>query len=363
MSFVSRAQCAIGAIACLTLIAGAAMPAEAAAKAKPRKYIFDDLITPSMMAPLAPEPVRAQTNGAKFFSINSVLAKLDGKAPPVPTVRLASATTDDVVSDAPGGMITVERPNTTTNEPFGLFTFRAPEGVLWRKWRSVQSDIAADMREASNCKTDGATCSEAARKFSLMVDDVRSREGKARIETANRLINTAIRYTRDLIQHAAIDVWSSPLASLNSGRGDCEDYAIAKYVLLREAGVAEQDLRVLLVRDRAVREDHAVLAVRIDGAWTMLDNRYAALSADSELQHFTPLVELDHNGVNMFASPYLSQRTQDDNKAVAPAADSVSTDAAVDASLQPPSIENTEFNSPETTLSLSAGAETLPIFM
>jgi predicted transglutaminase-like cysteine proteinase len=362
MSFVSRAHCAIGAIACLTLIAGAAMPAEAAAKAKPRKHIFDDLITPSMMAPLTPEPVRAQANGAKFFSINSVLAKLDGKAPPTPTVQLASVTSDDVLSDARIDAITVERP-TTTNEPFGLFTFRAPEGVLWRKWRSVQGDIAADMREAANCKLDAATCSEAARRFTLMVDDVRSRDGKARIEAANRLINTAIRYTRDLVQHAAIDVWSSPLASLGSGRGDCEDYAIAKYVLLREAGVAEQDLRVLLVRDRAVREDHAVLAVRIDGAWTVLDNRYAALSSDSELRHFTPLVELDHSGVNMFASPYLSQRTQDGGKAVSPAADSVGDDTTGDASLQPFSIENTEFGSPEITLSLSSSAASLPLFM
>lgn len=362
MSFVSRAHCAIGAIACLTLIANAAMPAEAAAKAKPRKYIFDDLITPSMMAPLAPEPVRTQSNGAKFFSINSVLAKLDGKAPPAQPVRLASVTSDDVVSDAPVDVITVERP-TTTNEPFGLFTFRAPEGVLWRKWRGVQNDIAADLREAANCKTDGATCSEAARRFTLMVDDVRSREGKARIETANRLINTAIRYTSDLIQHATIDVWSSPLSSLSSGRGDCEDYAIAKYVLLREAGVAEQDLRVLLVRDRAVREDHAVLAVRIDGAWTMLDNRYAALSADSELQHFTPLVELDHNGVNMFASPYLSQQTQDGDETVAPAADSFGADAVGDVSVQPSSIEDTEFGKPETTLNLDSGAAAIPLFL
>ncbi|MEH2513021.1 putative transglutaminase-like cysteine proteinase [Nitrobacteraceae bacterium AZCC 1564] len=361
MSFVSRALCVIGAIACLTLIAGSAMPTEAAAKAKPRKYIFDDLITPSMMVPLAPEPVRAQTNGAKFFSINSVLAKLDGKTPPMPTVRLASITSDDVVSDAPGDAITVERP-TTTNEPFGLFTFRAPEGVLWRKWRSVQGDIAADLREAANCKNDNATCSEAARRFTLMVDDVRGREGKARVEAANRLINTAIRYTRDLVQHAAIDVWSSPLASLGSGRGDCEDYAIAKYVLLREAGVAEQDLRVLLVRDRAVREDHAVLAVRLDGVWTVLDNRYAALSMDSELQHFTPLVELDQSGVNMFASPYLGQRTQDDSKAVAPAANSVGADASA-VSLQSAGIENTEFATPENTVSLSSGASSLPVLM
>jgi predicted transglutaminase-like cysteine proteinase len=253
----------------------------------------------------------------------------------------------------------MERP-ATTNEPFGLFTFRAPEGVLWRKWRSVQVDIAADLREAANCKRDGAICSEAARRFTLMVDDVRGREGKARIEAANRLINTAIRYTRDLVQHAAIDVWSSPLASLGSGRGDCEDYAIAKYVLLREAGVAEHDLRVLLVRDRAVREDHAVLAVRLDGAWTVLDNRYGALSADRELQHFTPLVELDHSGVNMFASPYLSQ---DGRKALSPAADSLGTDAAGGVSLQPSSIESTEFSSPENTVSLSSGVASLPMFM
>ena len=26
-------------------------------------------------------------------------------------------------------------------EPFGLFTFRAPEGLLSRKWRGLQSDI------------------------------------------------------------------------------------------------------------------------------------------------------------------------------------------------------------------------------
>ncbi len=84
MSILSRAHCALGAIACLTMIAGTVMPDQAAAKAKPRKYIFDDLITPSMMAPLEPvQPARAQTNGARFFSINSVLAKLDGKAPPM----------------------------------------------------------------------------------------------------------------------------------------------------------------------------------------------------------------------------------------------------------------------------------------
>ena len=29
-------------------------------------------------------------------------------------------------------------------EPFGLFAFRAPEGMLWRKWRGIEADIAKE---------------------------------------------------------------------------------------------------------------------------------------------------------------------------------------------------------------------------
>ena len=54
----------------------------------------------------------------------------------------------------------------------------------------------------------------------------------------NRDINMAIRPTSDLAQWGVTDRWSAPLATLASGRGDCEDYAIAKYVALREAGTS-----------------------------------------------------------------------------------------------------------------------------
>lgn len=320
MSTFSVTRAVIGISFCFSALSLSIFPADAASKAKPRKYIFDDLVTPSMLEPPAP-PVRSQAGaGARFFSINSVLAKLDGKAVPNEPVRLASAASDTVISDAPSDFTRAEPSQSSTNEPFGLFTFRAPEGILWRKWRNVQSQIDKEMNELAACKADVASCSGAAKRFMLMVDDVRERDGAARLEAANRLVNTAIRYTSDLIQHGEVDLWSSPLASLRAGRGDCEDYAIAKYMILREAGIPERELRILLVRDRAVREDHAVLAVRKDSGWTILDNRRAFLSADGDLPQFTPLVTLDSSGVSLFASPYLSQRMNTDAKAVAPAA-------------------------------------------
>ena len=65
--------------------------------------------------------------------------------------------------------------------------------------------------------------------------------------------------------------------TLNRGRGDCEDYALLKYALLREAGFAEDDLRLAIVRLPLLQQDHAVLAVRLEGRWLVLDNRRFAM--------------------------------------------------------------------------------------
>ena len=72
---------------------------------------------------------------AMFFTINAVLAKLDqqrGRGPGA--LRFASLTPSNIATDALPAQ--KEAPAVGT-EPFGLFTFRAPEGVLWRKWRGI----------------------------------------------------------------------------------------------------------------------------------------------------------------------------------------------------------------------------------
>lgn len=315
-----------------------------------------------MLAPLSETPARSpQLSGARFFSINSVLARLDGKTSPNEPVRLASIANDEVVSDAPADLFPSEPAAQKTAEPFGLFTFRAPEGALWRKWRSVRNDIAREMTSVVACKADTASCNRAARRFLLMIGEVQRHQGAVRLEVANRLINTAIRYTSDLIQHGDVDVWSAPLASLDSGRGDCEDYAIAKYVLLRESGVAEQDMRVLLVRDRAARQDHAVLAVRKDQGWTVLDNRSGTLFADDGLPQFMPLAALDTGGVNLFASPYLTQRMNLDGSMPAPAASDMKNAASPDVLIA--DIETADFAVADELSTSASGASTLPLLM
>lgn len=266
-----------------------------------------------------PEAMQAP---ATFFTINAILAKLDrehGRGPHA--VRLAALTPPSTaVTDAsPDGPPSADGPS-VGNEPFGLFTFRAPESLLWRKWRGVEADLAQERVVLERCRSDAASCPSYAAQFLRLVTATKAKSGRAQLEEVNLGVNTAIRYVSDLVQFRELDRWSAPLATFASAKGDCEDYAIAKYAALREAGFPESDMRLLLVRDRTVRQDHAVLAARLDGRWLILDNRWSNLREDNGELNFTPLFAINHDGVQLFAKPYAKAQPSGAGVVATPAA-------------------------------------------
>jgi predicted transglutaminase-like cysteine proteinase len=191
-----------------------------------------------------------------------------------------------------------------SEEPFGLSTTALPESPVQEKWTVVEHDIAADMKTVALCRFDRARCpSAAALRFLSIIDSARGREGLARLGEINRSINLAIRPMSDLTQYHVEDLWSSPLATLAAGAGDCEDYAIAKIVALREAGVAPEDLRLVIMRNTLSGEDHAVVAARLEGHWRLLDNRYLAMLEDVQIRRYHPIFLIDQHEVRRFAEP------------------------------------------------------------
>src|SRR6202045_3858943 len=182
-------------------------------------------------------------------------------------------------------------------EPFGLFAFRLSGGGLREKWLGVQRKLDDEQVQLALCDGDRERCvSPAALRFLAIVDNARAREGLARLGEINRAINLAIRPMSDLAQYGEVDVWSSPLATFGQGAGDCEDYAIAKFVALRQAGISPDDLRIVIMRDTIHGEDHAVAAVRLDGRWLMLDNRRMAMVEDGDVRNYRPLFVIDQTG-------------------------------------------------------------------
>jgi len=160
-----------------------------------------------------------------------------------------------------------------SDEPFGLSTARVTTGAVLEKWSNVERQMDAERLVLRACESSRASCeSRTALQFLAIVDSGRNLQGRARLGHINREINLKIKQMSDLAIYGEDDVWSSPLATLAIGAGDCEDYAIAKFVALQEAGVAADDLRIVILRDDVREEDHAVVAARLDGSWLMLDN-------------------------------------------------------------------------------------------
>jgi len=191
-------------------------------------------------------------------------------------------------------------------EPFGLFAQLLSEGGLREKWLGVEHRLDDERVQLALCDGDRDNCvSPAALQLLAIVDIGRAREGRARLGEINRAINLAIHPMSDLAQYGQIDVWSSPLVTFAHAAGDCEDYAIAKYVALRLAGVAADDLRLVVLHDTVRGEDHAVAAARLDGHWLMLDNNRMAMVEDADVRNYRPLFVLDERGVMRYGEPPL----------------------------------------------------------
>jgi len=119
---------------------------------------------------------------------------------------------------------------------------------------------------------------------------LRGKDAFERIEAVNWYVNKRVRFTDDIRQYGRKDVWSAANETLNRGRGDCEDYAIAKLQMLRRAGIADKDLYLVVVKDLVRRADHAILVVRAAGHMYVLDNGTDELLDTESVSDYRPVI-------------------------------------------------------------------------
>jgi len=194
----------------------------------------------------------------------------------------------------------VEPVSVRRDEPFHTTSVVVPNRHLTQKWQPVQRAIEEELDAISDCARAPDKCSsDGAKKFLHILDETSHYEGRAKLAHLNRAVNLAVKYTPDTRNHGIPDHWATPFDTLASGKGDCEDYAIAKYALLRAMHWPKHDLRVVLVYDQRKREDHAVEAARLGHDWIILDNGLSSISNDIGLLNYHPLFIVDDSGVRM----------------------------------------------------------------
>ena len=123
-----------------------------------------------------------------------------------------------------------------------------------------------------------------------------SRGELERIEAVNRYVNGRVKFVEDSREYGRADLWAEANATLKRGRGDCEDYAIAKLQMLRAAGFSNRDLYLVIVKDLVRRADHAVLVVRAAGHMFVLDNGTNLIADADTVSDYRPILTFAANG-------------------------------------------------------------------
>lgn len=188
-------------------------------------------------------------------------------------------------------------------EPFGRRASEPARGGLQKLWRSASKKLPGERRILALCRINAEKCPAAATRFLALINRAAEEDGWTRIAEINRAINLDIRPVSDITQYGSTELWPTPLMAFASNAGDCKDYAIAKYVALRELGFAEEDLRLVIVHIRGGDEYHAVAAVRFDNRWLVLDNRTSELKYDIDVADYDPKFVIDGDDVKGMTIP------------------------------------------------------------
>jgi len=163
--------------------------------------------------------------------------------------------------------------------------------VLFTKWMGMLQRMRATPEPFEDgCEAQGANYCHL-KQWNAFLLGIKGSAPAAQLDRVNAFMNQ-FPYIEDIVNWGIDDYWETPLEFLRRS-GDCEDYAIAKYMSLRYLGWPVDALRLVVVRDVNLSADHAVLAVYTDGQILILDNQIRQVTNAASIHHYRPYYSIN----------------------------------------------------------------------
>ena len=128
-------------------------------------------------------------------------------------------------------------------------------------------------------------------EWMAFLQSIRDRDFAAQMDAVNRYMNQH-KYVLDIVNWGVEDYWATPYEFLRVN-GDCEDFAIAKFISLRLLGHVADNMRVVVLQDLNLRTPHAVLVVQREGHYWVLDNQIPQVVDSTTIRHYRPIYSVD----------------------------------------------------------------------
>ncbi|MFO7542666.1 MAG: transglutaminase-like cysteine peptidase [Thiobacillus sp.] len=96
----------------------------------------------------------------------------------------------------------------------------------------------------------GAPGTAAVMAWRDLLSETAGQSDMAKLRRVNDFFNRRIRFGEDSDIWGKTDYWATLLESMGRAQGDCEDFAIAKYVTLKQLDIPSEKLRLTYVKAR-----------------------------------------------------------------------------------------------------------------
>jgi len=142
-------------------------------------------------------------------------------------------------------------------------------------------------------------------EWNATIESMKSMPEAQKLKTANNFFNRRIRWVQDPEAWGQKDYWATPLETMGNGKGDCEDFAIAKYAMLLLAGVDVDRLRITYVKaqmggpNSKIHAAHMVLAYypTPSAVPEILDNLITDIYPATKRTDLTPVYGFNSKGL------------------------------------------------------------------
>lgn len=192
------------------------------------------------------------------------------------------------------GLLTIILTMFTSTSVYGQakYTFESAEDFLapaatWPAWQDMLNRHDAELQTIHQCLNDGEACPRKLKGLRHILLRGQDLTPEQQVRLVNRYINKQ-RYKDDRIrsQSVAGNQWETLTEFLQNG-GDCEDFAVAKYFVLREFGVEAEDMRIVIGKEPQRATHHAMLAVNFDDdVWLLENDNTIYRNGDQDINRF-----------------------------------------------------------------------------
>ncbi|MEC9291279.1 MAG: transglutaminase-like cysteine peptidase [Pseudomonadota bacterium] len=185
------------------------------------------------------------------------------------------------------GLLCGALPAFAGNGLFGTIEFRAKSLAALPKWTTVLKKLEEEEADFSQCFEDSLTCTSGEmRTWRGRIRSLQGEDTLTMLQEVNKFANQWP-YIEDITNYGISDYWATPEEFMPNS-GDCEDYAIFKYVTLKRLGVNPDDMRLAVVKDTVRNIAHAVLVVKYADTFYVMDSLFDVVLPDSQVMQYLP---------------------------------------------------------------------------